>query len=42
MMKELLAKINDTLNKSIANSNAETQLQIKILKNNINALFAEY
>lgn len=42
MMKELLEKINDTLNKSIANSNAETQLQIKILKNNINALFAEY
>lgn len=41
-MKELLAKINDTINKSLSNSNAETQLQIKILKNNINALFAEY
>ena len=41
-MKELLNKINDTINRSLANSNAETELQIKILKNNINALFAEY
>ena len=42
MNKELLEKINETFNKSIANSNEETQLQIRILKNNINALFAEY
>ena len=42
MMKELLERINDTFNKSLVNSSEETQLQIKILKNNINALFAEY
>lgn len=42
MMKELLDRINDTFNKSLLNSSDETQLQIKILKNNINALFAEY
>ena len=41
-MKELLDRINDTFNKSLVNSSEETQLQIKILKNNINALFAEY
>ncbi len=41
-MKELLDRINETFNKSLVNSSAETQLQIKILKNNINALFAEY
>lgn len=41
-MKELLEKINETINKSLSNSNAEAQIQIKILKNNINALFAEY
>lgn len=41
-MKELLERINDTFNKSLINSSEETQLQIKILKNNINALFAEY
>ncbi len=42
MMQELLDRINETFNKSIANSNEEVQLQVKILKNNINALFAEY
>jgi putative two-component system response regulator len=41
-MKELLDRINDTFNKSLVNSSEETQLQIKILKNNINALFEEY
>ena len=41
-MKELLEKINETFNKSLVNSSEETQLQIKILKNNINALFMEY
>ena len=41
-MKELLEKINETFNKSLVNSSDETQLQIKILKNNINALFMEY
>ena len=41
-MKELLNKINETFNKSLVNSSEETQLQIRILKNNINALFAEY
>ena len=42
MNKELLERINETFNKALVNSNADTQLQIKILKNNINALFAEY
>lgn len=42
MNKELLDKINETINKSLANSNEDAQLQMKILKNNINAMFAEY
>lgn len=42
MNKELLEKINETINKSLANSNEDAQLQMKILKNNINAMFAEY
>ena len=42
MNKELLEKINETFNRALANSKEDTQLQIKILKNNINALFAEY
>lgn len=41
-MKELLNKINDTINTSLVNSSEETQLQLRIIKNNINALFAEY
>ena len=42
MNKELLEKINETFNRALANSKEDTQLQIKILKNNINALFSEY
>ena len=42
MNKELLEKINETFNRAIANSKEDTQLQIKILKNNVNALFTEY
>ena len=42
MNKELLDKINETINRSLANSNEDAQLQMKILKNNINAMFAEY
>lgn len=42
MNKELLDKINETINKSLANSNEDAQLQMKILKNNINAMIAEY
>lgn len=42
MNKELLDKINETINKSLANSNEDAQLQMKILKNNINAMFTEY
>jgi CheY-like chemotaxis protein len=42
MNKELLDEINETINKSLANSNEDAQLQMKILKNNINAMFAEY
>lgn len=42
MNQELLDKINETINKSLANSNEDAQLQMKILKNNINAMFAEY
>lgn len=41
-MRDLLAKINETINNSLANSNEEAALQIKILKSNINTLFAEY
>ena len=33
MNKELLDKINETINKSLANSNEDAQLQMKILKN---------
>ena len=41
MNKELLEKINETINKSLVNSSDDAQLQMKILKNNINAIFAE-
>ena len=41
-MEELLSKINATFDNCIAASSVETQLQLKILKNNINALFNEY
>lgn len=41
-MNELLNKINETFDNCMANSNDDTKLQLRILKNNINALFAEY
>lgn len=41
-MNELLDKINETFDNCMANSNDDTKLQLRILKNNINALFAEY
>ena len=41
-MEELLNRINETFDNCIANSSDETQLQLKIIKNNINALFSEY
>ena len=41
-MNELLNKINETFDNCMANSNDDTKLQLRILKNNINALFSEY
>lgn len=41
-MNELLLKINETFDNCMANSSEETNLQLRILKNNINALFKEY
>ena len=41
-MNELLSKINETFDNCMANSNDDTKLQLRILKNNINALFNEY
>ena len=41
-MNELLSRINETFDNCMANSNEDTKLQLRILKNNINALFAEY
>ena len=41
-MEELLKKINKTFDNCIENSSEETQLQLRIIKNNINALFKEY
>lgn len=41
-MNELLSKINETFDNCMANSNDDTKLQLRILKNNINALFSEY
>lgn len=41
-MKELLERINKTFDNCIENSSEETQLQLKIIKNNVNALFKEY
>ena len=41
-MKELLEKINESIDKLSANSSAETQLKLKILKNNISTIFSEH
>lgn len=41
-MNELLNRINETFDNCMANSNDDTKLQLRILKNNINALFNEY
>lgn len=41
-MEELLEQINQTFDNCIENSSEETKLQLKIIKNNINALFKEY
>jgi len=41
-MEKLLRKINETFDNCIQNSNDETKLQLRIIKNNINALFNEY
>ena len=41
-MNELLSRINETFDNCMANSNDDTKLQLRILKNNINALFNEY
>ena len=41
-MNELLEKINKTIDDSINTSAPEVALQLKILKGNINTIFAEY
>ncbi len=41
-MNELLEKINETFDNCINNSNEETQLQLKIVKGNVNTLIQEY
>lgn len=41
-MEELLKKINETFDNCINNSNEETQLQLKIVKGNINTIIEEY
>lgn len=41
-MEELLEKINETFDNCINNSNEETQLQLKIVKGNVNTLIQEY
>lgn len=41
-MEELLKQINETFDNCMENSNEDTKLQLRILKNNINALFTEY
>ena len=41
-MNELLEKINETFDNCINNSNEEVQLQLKIVKGNINTLIQEY
>lgn len=41
-MEELLQKINEMFDSCIANSNEETQLQLRILRNNINTLISEH
>lgn len=42
MMEELLKKINDTFDACMTNSTEETQLQLRIIKNNINAIIHEH
>ena len=41
-MNELLCRINETFDNCMDNSNDDTKLELRILKNNINALFNEY
>lgn len=41
-MEELLKQINATFDNCMENSNEDTKLQLRILKNNINALFETY
>lgn len=41
-MQDLLKQITESINQISITSSAETQLKFKILKNNINTIFAEY